>query len=232
MTTTNQIVSAQTPSIIKTPSKRKKTKNDSFTRLQSVLLILLTLVISVGGWYWVGITYFWNGLDTKRVDAQLTYLQQQVQAKPQDPKTRVELGYTYFLKGKDDQAIQELNQAVLLDPKDFDAYYNLGLVMQKEKRNDEALKNFQKAVDLSPKDYKAQMQKGVTYRNMGMYKEAIAALQVADKLLPGSADIIYETGRVAEAQGDKAAATDMYKQALSYDPLFKEAATALARVQK
>jgi len=231
MTTTNEIVSAQTPSI-KTPNKKKKFTKNTFTKLQSAALILLTLVISVAGWYQVGVVYFWNDRDMKRVDAQLEYLKQQSQAKPTDPKTRVELGYTFYLKGNNAQAIQELNQAVLLDPKNFDGYYNLGLVMLRDKRYNEALTNFQKATELSPKDYKAILQKGVTYRNMKMYKEATVALGQADKLLPGSADIIYETGQVAEAQGDKAAAADMYKQALSYDPLFKEAVTALERVSK
>ena len=215
-----------------TPNKVKKVKKDSFTKLQSVLLVLLTLVISVGGWYGVGKVYFWSDLDMKRVDGQLEYLQQKAQSEPTDPKTRVELGYTYYLKGQNDKAIQELNQAVLLDPKDFDAYYNLGLVMLKEKRNNEALEKFQKAVDLSPKDYKGHLQKGVTYRSMGMYKEASLSLAQANKLLPGSADIIYETGRVAEAQGQKEAAVEIYKEALSYDPLFKEAITALERVEK
>jgi len=215
-----------------TPSKLKKAKKDNFTKLQSVLLILLTLVISVGGWYAVGKVYFWNDLDMKRVDGQLEYLKQKAQSEPTDPKTRVELGYTYYLKGQNDQAIQELNQAALLDPKNFDAYYNYGLVMLKEKRYDEALQKFQKAVELSPKDYKGYLQKGVTYRNLKMYKEASESLEKANKLLPGSADIIYETGRVAEAQGQIDAAIDIYKEALSYDPLFKDAVTALERVQK
>lgn len=215
-----------------TPSKVKKVKNDSFTKLQSILLILLTLAISVGGWYGVGKVYFWSDLDMKRVDAQLGYLQQKVQTEPTDPKTRVELGYTYLLKGENDKAIQELNQALLLDPKSFDAYYNLGLVMLKEERNNEALEKFQKAVDLSPKDFKGHLQKGVAYRNLGMYKEASVSLAQANKLLPGSADIIYETGRVAEAQGQKEAAIEIYKEALSYDPLFKDAVTALERVEK
>jgi len=217
--------------VSQTPSRVKKVRKDSFTKLQSVVLILLTLVISVGGWYGVGKVYFWSDLDMRRVDAQLGYLQQKVQSEPTDPKTRVELGYTYFLKGKNDQAIQELNQALLLDPKSFDAYYNLGLVMLKKERNNEALENFQKAVDLSPKDFKGHLQKGVAYRSMGMYKEANVSLAQANKLLPGSADIIYETGRVAEAQGQNDAAIEIYKEALSYDPLFKEALTALERVE-
>lgn len=215
-----------------TPSKVKKVKKDSFTKLQSIVLILLTLAISVGGWYGVGKVYFWSDLDMKRVDAQLGYLQQKVQTEPTDPKTRVELGYTYLLKGQNDKAIQELNQALLLDPKSFDAYYNLGLVLLNEERNNEALEKFQKAVDLSPKDFKGHLQKGVAYRNLGMYKEASVSLAQANKLLPGSADIIYETGRVAEAQGQKDAAIEIYKEALSYDPLFKDAVTALERVEK
>lgn len=215
-----------------TPNKLKKVKRDSFTKLQSVILILLTLVISVGGWYGVGKVYFWSDLDMKRVDGQLEYLKQKALSEPTDSKTRIELGYTYYLKGQSDQAIKELNQAVLLDAKNFDAYYNLGLVMLKEKRNNEALEKFQKAVELSPKDYKGHLQKGVTYRNMGMYKEASEALQQANKLLPGNADIIYETGRVAEAQGEIEAAINIYKEALAYDPLFKDAVTALERVGK
>ena len=217
---------------IETPSEKKKVKKDSFTKLQSVLLILLTLAISAGAWYGVGKVFFWNDLDMKRVDGQLAYLQQKVQSEPSDAATRVELGYTYSLKGKNDQAIQELNQALLLDPKNFDAYYNLGLVLLKEERNNEALEKFQKAVELSPKDYKGHLQKGVAYRNLKMYKEASLALQQANKLLPGNADIIYETGRVAEAQGQKETAINIYKEALSYDPLFKDAITALERLEK
>lgn len=231
MSTTNQIINQPTPGILK-PNKEKKIKKDSFTKVQSVLLILLTLVISVGGWYGVGKVYVWSDLDMKRVDGQLEYLKQKAQAEPSDTKTRVELGYTYYLKGKNDQAIQELNQALLLDPKNFDAYYNLGLIMLKDKRYNEALQKFQKAVELSPKDYKGYLQKGVTYRNLKMYKEASESLDKANKLLPGSADIIYETGRVAEDQGQKDAAINIYKEALSYDPLFKDAVTALERVGK
>ncbi|MFZ3102433.1 MAG: tetratricopeptide repeat protein [Desulfitobacteriaceae bacterium] len=231
MSEANLPMNQPTPGIV-IPSKTKKVKKDSFTKLQSILLILLTLVISVGGYYGIGKTFFWGNLDMKRVDAQLEYLKQKVQATPSDPKARVELGYTYFLKGKNDLAIQELNQVLLLDPKNFDGYYNLGIVMLDEKRYNEALEKFQKAVDLSPRDYKGHLQKGVTYRNLGMYKEASAAVAQANKLLPGNADIIYETGRIAEAQGQKDAAIDIYKEALSYDPLFKDAVTALQRLEK
>lgn len=212
--------------------KGKKTKKDSFTRLHSFLLIFLTFLVSVGGWYIVGKYFFWNDIDMKRLNGQLEFLEQKVQSEPDNPATRVELGYTYSLKGKNDQALKEFNQALILDPKNFDALYNSGLVMLKEKRYNEALENFQKAVELSPKDYKGHLQKGIAYRNLGMYTEASEALSQANKLLPGSADIIYEVGQVAEAQGQIDTARNIYKEALSYDPLFKDAVTALERLEK
>lgn len=212
--------------------KKKKERKDSFTKLQSTLLILLTLILSAAGWYAVGKYYFWTDLDMKRVNGQLEFLKQKVQAEPNNAKTRVELGYTYFLKGKEDQAIQELNQAIILDAKNFDAYYNLGLIVLKEKKYDEALERFQKCVELSPKDYKGHLEKGIAYRNLGMFKEASESLAQANKLLPGSADIIYQIGKVAEDQGQKDAAIEIYKEALSYDPLYKDAINSLDKLNK
>lgn len=212
--------------------KRKKSKKDSFTLFQGLLLVMLTLIISAIGWYAVGKYYFWNDIDMKRLNSQLEFLEQKVRSEPNNPKIRVELGYTYSLKGKNEQALKELNQALVLDSRNFDAFYNIGLVLLKEKRYNDALANFQQAVEISPRDYKGHLQKGIAYRNLGMYNDASEALKQANKLLPGNADIIYEVGRVAEAQGQIDAAIEIYKEALSYDPLFKDAVTALERVEK
>jgi tetratricopeptide (TPR) repeat protein len=232
--TETSLTTSQPTAVTTTPKKEKKLKGkkDSFTKLQSFLLIFLTLVISVGGWYAVGKYFFWTDIDMKRVNAQLEYLQKQVQAEPNNSKTRVELGYTYTLKGKNDLAIKEFNQALSLDEKYFDAYYNLGLVLNKEKRYNEALDNFVKAAEISPKDYKVHLQKGISYRGLKMYKEASESLSQANKLMPTSSDIIYEIGRVAEDQGQTESAIAIYKEALSYDPLYKDAVKALERLQK
>lgn len=217
------------------PANRKishKSKNEYFTFLQASLLILLTLVISAGGWYAAGKYYFWTGLDMRRINQQLEYLQKKVQAEPKNLENRVGLGYTYFLKGDNRQAIKELKQVIEMDKNYYDAYYNLGLVYGNEERLDEALEIFQKAVELAPRDYKAHLQKGIVYRKMKMYKEAIDSLAVANKLVPRNADIIYQIGMVAEAKGDQQTAIGIYKDALSYDPLYREAAEALQRLQK
>ena len=219
------------PGPITTPLA-KKVKKNTFTVFQSVILILLTALVTAGGWYAVGKFYVWPDMDMKRANQQLDYYKQKVAAEPNKAGTRVDLGYTYFLLGKNTEAIRELNQALVLDPKSFDAYYNLGLVMLGEKRYNEALQKFTKAVELSPRDYKGYLQEGITYRNLGMYQEAKDALTKADKLMPTNADIVYEIARVAEAQGEKETAITIYKDVLTYDPLYKPAIESLQRLEK
>lgn len=209
-----------------------KEGKDYFTFYQSAALLLLTLIVSVVGWYLVGKYFFWTNQDVKRINKQVVYLEQQVQAKPKDLKLRVALGYTYFLKGKNDKAINELTKVIEIDKKYYDAYYNLGLVYQSEDRLDDALEMFQKTTELAPRDYKGFLQRGIVYRKLKMNKQAIESLEKANKLMPGSANIIYEIGALAESTGDTNSAIRIYKEALSYDPLYKDAADALNRVSK
>lgn len=212
------------------PAIERNNKKDSFTISQAAFLLFLTLVISMTGWYLVGKYFFWTNQDVKRINKQLEYLEQQVQAKPKDLKMRVALGYTYFLKGDEDKAINEFNKVIEIDKRYYEAYYDMGLVYESQDRLDDALEMYQKTTELAPKDHKAFLQKGIVYRKMKMYKQAVESLEAANKMMPGSANIICEIGRVAEDMGDTKSATTIYKEALSYDPLYKDAVDALKRI--
>ncbi|MHB1125399.1 MAG: tetratricopeptide repeat protein [Bacillota bacterium] len=213
------------------PTPTTQGKKDHFSIGHSIMMLLLTLVMSVVGWYAVGKLFIWVDMDMKRVNEQLEFFKQKVISDPADPKARVELGYTYFLKGKNSEAINEFNQALVIDQNFFDAYYNLGVVLIEEKRYDEALEKLTKATELSPRDYKGHLQKGIAYRELAMYNEAMESLNQANQLNPTNADIIYHIGKVAEAQGDNEMAIDIYKEVLTYDPLFKPAIESLERLQ-
>lgn len=227
-----EIQTNETQTVINTKPKREEKLPGHFSKLQGITLILLMLILSAGGWYLAGKYYFWNKLDTQRIEAQLKFYEERVKADPKNVQNIINLGYSYFLLGQNDKAIAEYNQVLALDKKNFDAYYNLGLVYSDSNRLDDALEMFQKSIALSPQDYKGHMQKGIVYRKLKMFKDALKELNEANKLNPGRADIIYEIGMVAEAQGDSTLAAQVYKDALSYDPLFKDAVTALQRVQK
>jgi tetratricopeptide (TPR) repeat protein len=209
--------------------QNKKIKRDRFSWWQSLIILLATLGICLSAGYYISQKYLWNKSNDE-VEKQIKYYQAKVDAKPNDPNLRVQLGYSYFIKGDDDNAIKQYQSAKNLDNKNYPAYLNLAIVYDKENRNDDALQMAIKAASLAPQDYKGLLLKGRSYRKLKMYKQANAALQDAYRLKPANTDIVFETGLVAENQGKKADAEKIYKEALSYDPTYKPALDALDRL--
>jgi tetratricopeptide (TPR) repeat protein len=211
-------------------SKTKTIKKEKFNWWQTLLILLLTLIISVGTAYYISDKYFWSKMDMNRVGEQLTYYKNKVDGEPNNPKHRVNLGYTYFLKGDNDEAIKQLKVALDLDKNNYDAYLNLSIVYKDQDELDNALKAAEKCVDINPRDYKGLLQKGSIYRELKMYKDSLDVLNQANSLMPGNTDIIYEIGRLAEDQGQIKEAEAIYKDALNYDPLYKNALKGLDRI--
>lgn len=212
--------------------KPKITKNEKFNWWQSLLVLSITLGVSVGAGYYISDKYFWSDFDQGRLKEQFEYYKDQVDAQPNDPKHRVNLGYSYFLKGDNKNAIKQYQVALELDKKYYDAYLNLGIVYNDEERLDDALKMATKTVEIAPRDYKGHLLKGTAYRKLKMYDEAVETLSKANEIMPGNTDIITELGKVAEDQGDKKNAEELFKEALNYDPLYKPALEGLERLAK
>lgn len=211
----------------RTAKKQPKT----FKKKTGILMLLLTLLISVGIGYALGHFYFWNDVDMKRVNEQLEFYKEEVRKDPANLQNRIVLGYTYFLKGDNEEAIKEFDFVLEQDKNYYDAHYNLGLVFLDEERYNEALIEFEKTVDIAPKDFKGHVQMGIAYRGLQEYDKATKALEQANKLAPTNSDIIYQIGMVAEAQGKYEDAIAIYKDALAYDPLYKDAVDALDRLK-
>lgn len=202
----------------------------SFTLIQAIAVILVSAMVFVGAGFAVGKTFFWKTLEDTRLDQQLAFYKAKVEAQPKVAENRVNLGYTYYLKGENKEALQHLKIATEIDPKYADAFYNVGLVYREQNSFDEALEFFSKAAKLAPRDYKHFLQMGVVYNAQGKYKDAITALNRANEEKPGSADVIYQIGIAAEKSGDKDGARELYTTAVNYDPNFKEAKDALAKL--
>jgi tetratricopeptide (TPR) repeat protein len=211
-------------------SNKPNKKNDKFRWWQAVILIVLTLSICVIAGYFISDKYLWADIDESRLNERLTHYKDLVDLKPNDPQTRVELGYVYFLKGNHAEAIKQYEVAINLDENYFNAYLNLAIIYNEQDRIDDVLEMATKATEISPRDYKGHLMKGIAYRKLKMYEEATKTLFEADKLMPANTDIIYEIGKVAEDQGDKKKAEEIYKEALEYDPLYKPALNGLERI--
>jgi tetratricopeptide (TPR) repeat protein len=201
-----------------------------FPKLPAFLILFATLIICLVGGYYISDKYLWPNADEQRLLDQLDYYKGLVDSKPNNPENRVNLGYTYFLKGDNDEAIKQMKIATDLDKKYFGAYFNLGLVYLDEKQYNDALTQAQKAVELGPKNFKSHLLAGMAYRNLKMYDEALKSLQEALKIESTNNDTICEIGRVQEDLGKYDEAEKLYKEALSYDPLFKPASEGLKRV--
>ncbi|WHY66340.1 tetratricopeptide repeat protein [Neobacillus sp. SuZ13] len=208
----------------------KKVKKDRFTWWQSLIILVVTLAICLSAGYYVSAKYLWNKNDDEIVK-QIEYNKALVEQKPNDASLRVQLGYSYFLKGDDDKAIKEYQTAKSLDKDYYAAYLNLAIVYDKQKRTDDALQMASKASKLAPQDYKSLLLKARSHRKLKMYDKATEALETANRYKPGNTDVIYETGLVAEDQGKLKDAEDIYKESLSYDPTFKPALEALERLK-
>ncbi len=202
-----------------------------FTVLQAGALILMTLLITIGAWSAVGYFFSDHVVDEKRIDAQLDYYKKQADIDPSKVENHINLGYTYFLKRENDMAMNEFNKAIELDKNFWGGYYNLGMVYADEDRLNEALSMFKKTTELSPRNGKGFLQLGVTYRKLKMFDKSMETLTQANRLLKGNVEVIYEIGQLAEAEGKKQEAIQIYKDALRFDPLYKDAADALERLQ-
>jgi tetratricopeptide (TPR) repeat protein len=223
----------QTSKVNETKSISNNEKNQKNKRIkwwQGMLIIILTLITTLAAGYFISDKYLWPKIDVDRVNQQLAYYKEKVELEPNNSEHRVNLGYTYFVKGENDDAIKQMLVAVDLDKNNFNAYLNLAIVYNDDEQFDNALKFSQKAVELSPRDYKGHMLKGIAYRSLKMYEESLNSLNEANRLMPRNVDIIYEIGKLAEDQGLKNEAEGIYKEALSYDPLHKNSLEGLERV--
>jgi tetratricopeptide (TPR) repeat protein len=211
-------------------TKMQQEKKKTFTKLQAFLILLATLVVCLGAGFYISNKYFWSDKDQARINEQINYYKDLVDKKPNNPQNRVNLGYSYFVKGNNDEAIKQLKIATDLDNKYFAAYFNLGLVYNADKRYDDALKMAQKSTELGPKNFQAHLLSGMVYRNLKMYKDSVKELQTALEIMPANTDTITEIGRVYEDQKKYKDAEKFFKEALKYDPLYKPANEGLERV--
>jgi tetratricopeptide (TPR) repeat protein len=207
-----------------------KNENNRFTKLQSFIIIIATMVVCLVSGYYISEKYLWPNADEQRLIDQVNYYKGLVTDKPNDPQHHVNLGYSYFLKGDNEEAIKQYRMAVDLDKNYFGAYFNLGLVYLEDKRYNDALTQAQKAVELAPKNFKSHLLVGMAYRNLKMYDEALKSLKTALTIMPTNTDTINEIARISEDQGKYDEAEKLYKEALSYDPLDKPATKGLERI--
>lgn len=196
-----------------------------------LLLFLLGQPLLTLGGYLLGTNFFWGDLDLSRLEQQVEHFRQLVNAEPDNPQHRTELGFTYFTLGDYRAALDQFNEAVNLDETHLPAYLSRGYLYVELGRLDEALSDFQKAKELSPQDFRGFLNTGIVFRELGMLAESVAELEQARSLQTNSSDIYYHLALSYEAMGDMAAALELLGRSLELDPLNEAAQIAHLRLQ-
>jgi tetratricopeptide (TPR) repeat protein len=214
-----------------TNGTEKKARNVS--PLWKVLLnLVLIIALTSGTAAFVGNRFVWSDQDMRRINKEIEYHQQLVEAEPTEPEHRVNLGYTFLRKGDFDRALIQLNAAMEFDENYMPAYLNAGYVYQAMELWDEALEHFQQVTELAPDDYRGYFNMGVCFTNIGKYELALETYNTAKLLRPAASDVAFYTAMTYEKMGAIEAAIDEYQEALSFNPKYTEAQQAIDRLQK
>jgi tetratricopeptide (TPR) repeat protein len=105
----------------------------------------------------------------EQYDKSAEILRRGLAATPDSVHTRMtaELGITYDLMGKGDEAIQLYEQALQMQPDNKDLLFNKGRLYLQREDYPKALNEFNKLVSLAPEDYEVNHQVGICYLKIG-----------------------------------------------------------------
>ena len=135
-----------------------------------------------------------------------------------------ELASAYWEQHADDKAESLWRRALALNPDNGEVLNNLGLVAGRRKRYPEAADLFQRAVRLKPTSADPHLNLGTEYQLMGLTASAESELRVALAVAPLDyrvrrklRELLFEQGRLGEAEEQFRASNDNEPSALAYD---------------
>ncbi|MEZ0323921.1 MAG: tetratricopeptide repeat protein [Hydrogenothermaceae bacterium] len=157
---------------------------------------------------------------------------------PFDKEALNNLGILYFSLKDYDKAIKYFNEAIKRDDKFVDAYYNLGNVYyqlgdiyKSISYYKQAIENYKKVVSLNPENKSAYYNMANAYFKMEDYKSAIENYKKADlkdKKVAYNLSLSYYN--LALMEDHKESAIENLKNAIKFNPEFKEAYLLLGKI--
>lgn len=199
----------------------------------------VTLLFWVGNCYKEEIIafYFNSGFNQQdlnpvsNTDRLMVTLENKIQENPTNPNDYLQLGWIYYQKGADKEAIKVFLMALNLQPDHAGALYNIGSIYLDEKDYNKAETYFKKILAKHPEHELAGLALIKVYYNTQRYQKADNLLTKLNPYFITSADYFYYQGLITEKMGRSEEAVLAYKKALSFDPNFTEAKEKLNALQ-
>lgn len=172
-------------------------------------------------------TYRQQGLsdrEQKRYPEAIAALKQAVALEPSNLSGRVLLGWTQHKANQDAAAADTLLQALQLNPFDVPTLNALGIVYLVEGRLTAAIAAHTWAAILQPTNEIPSYNLSLAFERIRQYNLAIATAKTAAKLEPSNPHPFVALAIAHWGNGEKALAQQAYRQALSVDPRYNDAA--------
>jgi protein O-mannosyl-transferase len=161
----------------------------------------------------------------------LTLWQDAVVKSPRKFRPRFQLAYAFYVAGNCPQAASTFEEASHMEPPGFNLLVDWALALDCEGKPQDALAKLQQASMLERSAH-VQSLIGMVYARQSKWTEALAALAQAERIDPAFDGTYLYRGNIFEAGGDKAAAAEQYRRAVTLNPSNQTARDALARVSQ
>ena len=136
----------------------------------------------------------------------------------EDPENGVLLktiGYAYYLKGKNEEAIKAYEKVLLKSKYDENALYNSGIILYELNKKDKALEVYLRLYSISPDDESLLLNLGLLEAELKKYPEAIKYLESYRKKKPGNTDVEIALGDSYAAEKEYGKSLVVYDSVLS-----------------
>ncbi len=150
-------------------------------------------------------------------EAKAEYLRA-LEIKPDDYRSRMNLGALLIREDNAAGAVQEFRRAVALRPDRAEAYSNLGAALAQMGRTEEAMAALQKAIMIDPECVRAYGNLGRVLEARGDGRAAVEAFRRALSLNPDTGEFYYNFGLVLAREGRIDEAIEQYRTALRLQP--------------
>ncbi len=186
----------------------------------SLLLGVPALATSADGYRQQGLNY----REQERYSEAIAALKQAVALEPQNLSGRVLLGWTQHKAGQEQDAAATLLQAFHLNPFDVPTLNALGIVYLVEGQLTAAATAHLWAAILQPTNEIPHYNLSLAFERLKQYDWAIATAKTAAKLEPSNPHPFVALAIAHWSNGEKSLAQQAYRQALSVDPRYTDAA--------
>jgi tetratricopeptide (TPR) repeat protein len=177
--------------------------------------------------------YFLKGLiykDLKDTSKAISSFQTTIQIDPSYKEAILQLGLLYT--GKNDPiALKYFENAYQVDTSDVFPLYAKGMYYQGREEYELAKTEFRKCVVRDPNYTKAIFGIGWILMNQDSLEKAWRQFDLVTRLEPVDAEAYYNRGLCSELMDKKPEALQDYRQALTFNPNYKEAADGIRRLE-